>query len=336
MVLVFTNKEDVHPTPVIGSLRKQGVPVFRFNTEALLTDYRFCWWNNDCGCGFQLENNQNGCVINNENLTAVWDRRPETPKELPVESSEEINRYNRDEAYGFLRFLRYYLYRVPSIGSIACDGIAESKMLQLDIARSVGLKTPVTCFSNCKQDILEFASRYKYIALKVIESDSIYNVKENSQHVFYMQRVLSSSLKEIPEEAFYQTVSFAQEYVPKAFELRVTVVCDNVFACKIDSQCQAEETGQIDWRQGYEYGLKHEIYKLPKDVSNCCLRYLKQLRLNFGCFDFIVTPTGEYVFVECNPNGQWLWIENATGMEISKAIADALQHPEKLTNNSWE
>jgi hypothetical protein len=30
------------------------------------------------------------------------------------------------------------------------------------------------------------------------------------------------------------------------------------------------------------------------------------------------------VFLECNPNGQWLWIEDATGLEISKAIAAAL------------
>ena len=36
------------------------------------------------------------------------------------------------------------------------------------------------------------------------------------------------------------------------------------------------------------------------------------------------TPSGEHVFLECNPNGQWLWIELATGMPISAAIADEL------------
>ena len=54
------------------------------------------------------------------------------------------------------------------------------------------------------------------------------------------------------------------------------------------------------------------------------LRYLKRMHLNFGCFDFIVTPDGEYVFLECNPNGQWLWIEEEPGMKISEAIAEAL------------
>jgi len=36
------------------------------------------------------------------------------------------------------------------------------------------------------------------------------------------------------------------------------------------------------------------------------------------------------VFLECNPNGQWLWIELETGMRISEAIADALETGEGL------
>ena len=44
--------------------------------------------------------------------------------------------------------------------------------------------------------------------------------------------------------------------------------------------------------------------------------------LNFGCFDFAITKTGEPVFLECNPNGQWLWVQNLTGMPIGKAIAE--------------
>lgn len=41
MILLITNKEDAHPTPVIERLSARGVPLFRLNTEALLTDYEF-------------------------------------------------------------------------------------------------------------------------------------------------------------------------------------------------------------------------------------------------------------------------------------------------------
>ena len=51
---------------------------------------------------------------------------------------------------------------------------------------------------------------------------------------------------------------------------------------------------------------------------------LKEMKLNFGAFDFVVTPSGEYFFLECNPNGQWLWIEMRTGLKISEAITEVL------------
>ncbi|MEJ2669125.1 MAG: MvdD family ATP-grasp ribosomal peptide maturase, partial [Gammaproteobacteria bacterium] len=48
------------------------------------------------------------------------------------------------------------------------------------------------------------------------------------------------------------------------------------------------------------------------------------LGLNFGCIDMILTPDDEFVFLEVNPNGQWLWVEHSLGCNISGAIADKL------------
>lgn len=331
MVLIFTNKEDVHPTPVIEKLTRMGIPVFRFNTECLLTDYRFHWWNGTSGCGFDITSNNNGFTVGNSNLTTVWDRRPEYPAELLVSNTEEIKKFNKEEAIGFFRFLRGYLSRVPSIGSIANDGMASSKMLQMAIARRVGFNTPATCFSNRKEDIVEFASQYEYVALKLIGAESII-YEDGTQHAFFTRKTNHDSLQQVPDMAFVQTANFVQEYVPKAYELRVTVVCDKVFACRIDSQQLNEEDGAVDWRQGYDKGLKHSVYNLPDEVSQKCIEYLYEMRLNYGAFDFVVTPSGEYIFLECNPNGQWLWIEMETGLKISDAIAEALCHPELLTN----
>ncbi|NEO45670.1 MAG: MvdC family ATP-grasp ribosomal peptide maturase, partial [Moorea sp. SIO4A3] len=38
----------------------------------------------------------------------------------------------------------------------------------------------------------------------------------------------------------------------------------------------------------------------------------------------IVTPDGEYVFLEVNPTGEWGMLERDLGYPISDAIADAL------------
>jgi glutathione synthase/RimK-type ligase-like ATP-grasp enzyme len=55
-----------------------------------------------------------------------------------------------------------------------------------------------------------------------------------------------------------------------------------------------------------------------------CKAFLYQLDLNFGCFDFIVDENENVFFLECNSNGQWLWIEEDTGMDISGAVAEWL------------
>lgn len=328
MILIITNKEDAHPTPVIERLSARGVPVFRLNTEALLTDYEFGWQVDAVGeITFWIRCRLNGLETTDREITAVWDRRPEKPEKLPYPSTPEIDRHNREEALGFLVFLRYWLKDIPSIGSIVNDCPAASKMLQYAIAREVGFKIPRSCFSNVKEPFLNMSRECTDLILKPIEVCDIWDEKQGVDYVFYAQKTPAVSLLEVPGEAFSQTVSFVQEYIEKAFELRVTVVGEEVFACKIDSQAQQEETGRIDWRQGYEHGLRQEAFALPDSVSSQCVMFLRRMGLNFGCFDFIVTPLGEYVFLECNPNGQWLWIELTVGLKISEAIADFLQNP---------
>ena len=324
MILIITNKEDEHPTPVIETLIKRNIPVFRLNTECLLTDYEFTWWNTSGLSRFIIKNKQTGLTLDIEDLTAVWDRRPKLPKELPFKVSEAINKHNLKEAAGFLRFLRSYITSTPSIGSILYDEYASSKMEQLQYAEFIGLKVPDTVFTNRQEDIIAMARNHQEIVLKSIASDGIMDDGNGPEYVFYSQKFSLQDIVNAPKEAFTQTVSYVQEYISKAFELRVTVVAKKVFACKIESQHLADNEGKIDWRQGYDHGLRYEPYDLPDDISEKCIKFLDRMRLNFGAFDFIVTPSGDFVFLECNPNGQWLWIEMETGLKISEAIADTL------------
>jgi glutathione synthase/RimK-type ligase-like ATP-grasp enzyme len=331
MILILTNKEDIHPNSVIEILNKRKIPVFRFNTESLMIDYDFCWWNNNKETHFFIQNKDTGLKVDDINLSTVWDRRPEKPTELPIIGTDAVNKHNLEEASGFLSFLRSYISNTPSIGSIKFDGLASSKMEQIRIAQIVGLNVPRTCFSNCQIEILHFAEQFNELVLKPIESNCITDVHREEEYVFYTQKVNSRTIVKAPEESFSQTVSFVQNYISKAYELRVTLVTDKVFACRIDSQHLSEDKGKVDWRQGCEHGLKYTPYKLPNDIEQKCRQFLHLMKLNFGAFDFIVTPSGEHVFLECNPNGQWLWIELETGLKISEAIANALETGKGLT-----
>ena len=113
-----------------------------------------------------------------------------------------------------------------------------------------------------------------------------------------------------------------QPNLPKAYELRVTVVGERVFAARIDSQ--ASRLTALDWRHYEDPKVGYAAYDLPRDVADRCVRLVAGLGLSFGALDFIVTPDGRHVFLELNVNGQWAFVEMLTGMPIGDAIADWL------------
>jgi glutathione synthase/RimK-type ligase-like ATP-grasp enzyme len=100
------------------------------------------------------------------------------------------------------------------------------------------------------------------------------------------------------------------------------VVGSQVFAAAIHSQISHRT--RHDWRH-YDFDrTPHEAHALPDRVSELCIELVRSLDLNFGAIDLVLTPGGDYVFLEINPSGQWLWIEELTDLPISEAIVDIL------------
>lgn len=80
----------------------------------------------------------------------------------------------------------------------------------------------------------------------------------------------------------------------------------------------------LDWR--YDYGrLSYTIETLPERHAGLLRGFLRRFGLAPGCFDLAVRTSGELVFLECNPNGQWAWIEEHTGLEMAAAFAGLLE-----------
>ena len=51
---------------------------------------------------------------------------------------------------------------------------------------------------------------------------------------------------------------------------------------------------------------------------------MSDLGLGFGVIDMIRTLEGDYVFLECNAQAHWVWIEQLTGLPITATISRAL------------
>jgi glutathione synthase/RimK-type ligase-like ATP-grasp enzyme len=114
-----------------------------------------------------------------------------------------------------------------------------------------------------------------------------------------------------------------QDYIEKDYELRITVVGDRDFACKINSQAAGGNT-TIDWRRYNIPKTPHSLYTLPLHIRDQLLSFHEYFGLAASSFDLIRSRDGDYVFLESNPYGQWLWIEDLTGLQITVAIAEYL------------
>lgn len=114
-----------------------------------------------------------------------------------------------------------------------------------------------------------------------------------------------------------------QELVPKRIELRVTVISDQVFTAAVDSQ--ADERTALDWRLQADADIPWMASDLPDDLRQLCLDMVADYGLTYGAFDFIVTPEGEHIFLELNPNGQWMFVqERVPELRMAQALVDTL------------
>jgi glutathione synthase/RimK-type ligase-like ATP-grasp enzyme len=116
-----------------------------------------------------------------------------------------------------------------------------------------------------------------------------------------------------------------QEYVDKAYEIRLTVIGNTFFPVVISSQDM--QTTEVDWRG--ENHLPYGGYRpLPGDIVDKVQRMLGELDIVYGAIDFIVTPSGEFVFLEINPCGQFMWMQHDLGLDMSGVIAELLTSAE--------
>jgi hypothetical protein len=194
---------------------------------------------------------------------------------------------------------------------------AQKKIRQLELAVRLGFEIPPTLVTNDPNEALDFvrACNGRLISKQIGFADLART--DSDAYLRYTERVTHRDLVHI--EALRRCPLILQAEVGKRHELRVTVVGDDMFTVAIHSQGNPRTA--LDWRRYDDARTSHQITTLPEDVAERCRRLTSALGLGYAAFDLIVTPDDRYVFVEVNPNGQYLWLEELTGIPISEAIA---------------
>lgn len=318
MILVITNKLDPHADAVICYLKSKGSGLIRFNTEDFPQKINFTWQTTDSVLDGILQFPL-GRKIKLSQIISCWYRRPVTPIVSGELITQQAKQFAEEEANSFLAGLWTYLAGCFWINYPLKIRQAESKINNLKLAAEIGFLIPRTLITNNPQEAKDFFHRCQgKVINKVLGKGQVEYLKD--YYFVYTHKVLSQDLEKMGSVAYAPTLF--QEYIPKKLEIRVTVVGEKIFSCEIHSQ-NSEKTID-DWRHYDLENVKHLVHQLPKSIEQLCLKMIERLDLNFATFDFILTPDDQYVFLELNPNGQWLWIEQLTGLPISQAIGDLL------------
>jgi glutathione synthase/RimK-type ligase-like ATP-grasp enzyme len=198
--------------------------------------------------------------------------------------------------------------------------LARNKPLQLALAVREGLAAPETRITDDPEEIRALHRRWDGHMVAKLVGGQIVAPTVGEQYVVYTTLVEEDDLRS--DAALAACPAIYQRRVEKAFDLRVTIVGERLFACRIDSQ--DSERGAVDWRRVGVGDLPIRPCELDSDTADRCLALMRRLGLDLAGLDLIVTPAGETIFLEVNAAGQWLWVQEATGMLIASAIVDRL------------
>jgi glutathione synthase/RimK-type ligase-like ATP-grasp enzyme len=201
---------------------------------------------------------------------------------------------------------------------ITCEWINEpsrvaklNKISQLRLAHEVGFSFPKTIISNDPNYVNAFRMQHESIICKSLKHHYVESTPGVLHEVYaYRLRSIDHELSSIQ-----YAPSIFQEYIDSSMEIRVTVVGDKVFSASLVNTRPFD-----DWHRMGMQTVELRPHHLPDEVKKQCITFLKLSQLTYGAFDFLLKSTGEYVFLELNPVGDWHWVQLQTGLPIAQAV----------------
>ena len=221
-----------------------------------------------------------------------------------------------------VHFLQGFIQLISSISKCVdpLDKVlrAQSKVLQLHLALQNGLDNPSTFSGGDSRLAYSWMMQSTFpLCSKAIEAGRFTDINGQrfGRYTVPFERRSLGDLKSL--ELCPVTL---QESIMKSVELRTTIIGKKCLTAAIDTSYANPDSKQ-DWRHYDWANTKYSVYQLPTEIEVKLLRLMSDLGLSFGCVDLILEPGGRIVFLELNPIGQFLWVEDLTDLPISPTLA---------------
>lgn len=328
MILIITNKKDYTADFLILELEQQGIDFVRLNTEDFPQTVKITLKTSSYDVtGHFIINDR---VISFDKIRSVWYRRP-VPSE-PAREVEDIEakEFIVTESRVSLENIWQLLSSKRWVNHPNKLQICKSKLLQLQVAAQIGFQTPSTLLTNQPSDVQSFYDRHNSsLIYKPLRHASI--IHDNNPKTIFTSKLTEEHRNHF--DAVQYAPSLFQPLIEKQVDIRVTVVGNKVFAVAIHSQ--ESEATRVDWRRIDSDKLVHKSHKLPTRIESWCIELTQKFDLSFAAIDLILTPKGDYIFLELNPNGQWAWIEQiCPDIRIRQSLIELLTNGNKSSKGN--
>jgi glutathione synthase/RimK-type ligase-like ATP-grasp enzyme len=321
-IVIITSKDDVHTDSLIKHFqaKSSNYNIIRINTEDFALNSTVSFE----GDNVSIKLHDSDKFVNSKDILSVWFRRPK-----PILSNHnELNVRNfiTGEWNAFLRGF-YFCTHDSALWVNPLPNLhrARIKLQQIQLARKLNLKVPDTVVSNNFKHIEKLFIKHDKVCVKTLNKPS-FKVEEYNYLPIYTKVVTHKQFISNQESLCMSPVIF-QQFIKKICDIRVIIIGDTVNAFSIFSKNRSK--AEVDFRHGFKEGLSYKVIDLPREISKKLIKFVKTQGLNFSAIDLILDVNEKYWFLENNPNGQWLWLELATGYPLTEIMANFLSTGKK-------
>jgi glutathione synthase/RimK-type ligase-like ATP-grasp enzyme len=320
MILVVSSPTDGHASAILETLEAAGAEAMLLDLSAFPRELQLSMeFERDAGFA-RYELTHNGVARDLSECGVVWWRRPQSfvIHEAVGSAVDRAFAFTEGQAAfsGLWLCLDTFWINHPTR-----DEEASRKVYQLQMAQAVGLPVPRTCVTNDPATAKQFIE-------SVGVNSTVYKAFAGTEEAWRETRVLRPGEVEQLDAVKYAPVIF-QEYIPPGVDLRITAVNGEMFPAAIHVR---DTSYPADFRMSMDEA-RIEAMQLPTAVTDKLRLLMQRLGLVYGAIDMRLSDTGEYVFFEVNPAGQWLFVENATGQPIARALATLMVEKDRAAQS---
>jgi len=252
-------------------------------------------------------NNNSGERIDIKELDLIWWRRVNYPQSTSKEISDlaYIDLINNDCRFALFG-ITFNEFTGTWINNPYLTQLAENKIIQQKIAKNAGFNIPETLISQDPYEIRKFCEKFENnVIVKPIKGTHKYQLltaKIRKEHL-------------IDDFCLLLSPAIYQEYIPGNLHIRVNCFGDKIYASSIKSE-------ELDWRQNLD--VPFNKVDLDDNIKENIYKVIKALGLKMGIIDLKINRDNYPIWLEINPQGQFLFIEGLSNLDLTTPFTDFL------------